>query len=205
MEETLIRHGLPLAAGLVFASAAGIPTGVPVKGVLLAAGALLVRTPADLPLVFAVLLLAEVAGTLAVHAVGGLLGPRVVRRLPGGEERLAGALGRWRAKLGGRDALAVFVLRFVPVVRIGVAAGATTVGLRRRDVLLGAAPASVLWIGVPLGLGWFFGDRIAGLEAALGEALRPFAAAVLVALVCVGGWAVARGRIGARRPATLPS
>ncbi|CAA9565046.1 MAG: hypothetical protein AVDCRST_MAG59-2946, partial [uncultured Thermomicrobiales bacterium] len=104
MEETLLRHGLPLAALFVFASSAGIPTGVPVKAVLLTAGALLVASPADLPAAFGLLLLAEVAGTLAIHLVGGAVGPRVVRRLPGGEARLAGALERRRGRLGGRDA-----------------------------------------------------------------------------------------------------
>ena len=46
MEETLLRHGLPLAALFVLASSAGIPTGVPVKAVLLTAGALLGAAPA---------------------------------------------------------------------------------------------------------------------------------------------------------------
>ena len=181
MDETLLRHGLPLAALFVFASSAGIPTGVPVKAVLLTAGALLVASPADLPAAFGLLLLAEVAGTLAVHLVGGAVGPRVVRRLPGGEARLAGALARWRGRLGGRDALAVFVLRFVPVVRIGVAAGSGVLGLRRRDFLLGAAPAACLWVGVPFGLGWTFRDDVATVEAALRSAAGPIVAAVAVA------------------------
>jgi membrane protein DedA with SNARE-associated domain len=181
MEETLLRHGLPLAALFVLASSAGIPTGVPVKAVLLTAGALLVASPADLPAAFGLLLLAEVAGTLAVHLVGGAVGPRVVRRLPGGEARLASALARWRGRLGGRDALAVFVLRFVPVVRIGVAAGSGVLGLRRRDFLLGAAPAACLWVGVPFGLGWTFRDDVATVEAALRSAAGPIVAAVAVA------------------------
>ena len=173
IEETLIRHGLPLAALFVFASSAGIPTGVPVKAVLLAAGALLVASPAELPAAFGLLLLAEVAGTLAVHLLGAAVGPRVVRRMPGGEARLAGTLDRWRGRVGGRDVVAVFVLRFVPVVRIGVAAGSGVLGLRRRDFLLGAAPAACLWIGVPFGLGWLFRDDVAAVEAAIGSAVGP--------------------------------
>ncbi len=210
MEETLLRHSLPLAALFVFASSAGIPTGVPVKAVLLAAGALLVGSPAELPAVFAALLLAEVTGTLAVHAVGGVVGPKVVRRMPGGEARLAGALDRWRGRLGGRDALAVFVLRFIPVVRIGVAAGSGVLGLRRRDFLLGAAPAACLWIGVPLGLGWLFRDDLAAVEAAVGAATRPLGMAVTAALLVVLAVRVRRNRrpprgLGRRAIAQLPA
>lgn len=196
MEETLLRHGLPLAALLVFASAAGIPTGVPVKAVLLAAGALLVRSPADLPAVFGVLLLAEVLGTLAIHSVGGVVGPRLMRRLPGGEARLAASVARWRARLGDRDALAVFVLRFVPVVRIGVAAGSSVLGLRRRDFLLGAAPASLFWVGVPLGLGWLAGEHGAALEIAGGGWAWGIAAVMVGGVLALVAVRVMRARRG---------
>lgn len=180
MQDALVQHGLPLAALLVFISSMGIPTGIPVKAVLLAAGSLVVSSPRELAVAFALLVLAEMAGTMTLYTASSFLGSRLPDRLESTQQRAQSALDRWRAKLGGRDVLAIFVLRLTPVVRIGLTVGAGPLGVTTREFVLGALPAALLWIGLPLGLGWIFRENIHELEASLTSALGPAAAVILV-------------------------
>lgn len=200
MESALIDYGVPLAAVLVFLSATGVPTGVPIKVVLLAVGSAVVRTPTELAVAFAVLVAAEWAGIAALFFGARAAGNRVPRQFAAAETRARESLADWRARLGNRDAAAMFVLRLIPVVRIGVTAGAGAFGVRGRDVALGAMPAAGLWIGVPLGLGWVFRDDLRRLEGALGALVGPaIAALVAIAVVAAPILLVRRRRLRAAR------
>jgi membrane protein DedA with SNARE-associated domain len=186
MDAALVQYGIPLAAVLVFLSSVGVPTGVPIKVVLIAVGSAVVRTPAELLAAFVVLVAAEWAGIAALFFGARAGGSRLPRQFAAAEAKARGALADWRARLGNRDAAAMFVLRLIPVVRIGVTAGAGAFGVRGRDVALGAMPAAGLWIGVPLGLGWLFREDIQRLEAALAGAIGP-SLVVLALLLAVAG------------------
>lgn len=187
MESALLDYGIPLAAVLVFVSAVGIPTGVPIKVVLVVVGSAVARTPADLAVAFAVLVAAEWAGIAALFFGARAAGSRVPRQFAVAETRARAALADWRGRLGNRDAAAMFVLRLIPVVRIGVTAGAGAFGIRGRDVALGAMPAACLWIGIPLGLGWIFRADIRRLDEAVAGAAGPAVVAVAVAALVGAG------------------
>ncbi len=195
MESALLDYGIPLAAVLVFVSAVGIPTGIPIKVVLLVVGSAIVRTPADLAAAFAVLVAAEWAGIAAIFFGGRAAGTRLPRQFAVAESRARTALADWRARLGNRDAAAMFVLRLIPVVRFGVTVGAGAFGIRGRDVALGAMPAACLWIGIPLGLGWVFRADLQRLEDAFAGAAGPAVVAVVV-VTLLGGALLLRRRIG---------
>ena len=183
IEQALVEHGVPLAALLVFISSMGIPTGIPVKVILLAVGSLVVTDPRHLAVAFVLLVLAEMAGTMSLHTAAGFLGSRLPDRLEATQLQAQNALDRWRQKLGGRDVLAIFVLRLVPVVRIGLTVGAGALGVRTRDFVLGAVPAAMIWIGLPLSLGWFFRDDIQALNSAIDQTLGPVVGGIAVILV----------------------
>jgi len=185
IEDAIVRHGLPLAALLVFASSLGIPTGVPIKVVLIAVGSLVVTSEAELPLAFAVLVGAEMAGTMSLHTIARVAGSRIPSRLANTQNAARGALDRWRVKLGGRDAVAIFILRLVPVVRIGITIGAGALGVRTRDFVIGAFPAAMIWIGLPLGLGWIFRDSVHELESYIDRTMGPLIGTVAVVAAAV--------------------
>lgn len=149
-------------------------------------------------------MLAELAGAMTLYAAAGYLGTRLPDRLESTQQRAQSALDRWRARLGGRDVLAIFVLRLTPVVRIGLTVGAAPLGVTTREFVLGAVPAALIWIGLPLGLGWFFRDSIHSLESALAGALGPAAAAILVVALIVAAAAWKRRRSNAAADASLP-
>jgi membrane protein DedA with SNARE-associated domain len=190
MEQALVEHGLPLAALFVFVSSFGIPTGIPIKVVLLAVGSLVVRDPSQLLVAFVLLVLAEMAGTMSLHTASGFLGSRLPDKLENTQIAARASLDRWRARLHGKDILAIFVLRLVPVVRIGLTVGAGGLGLRTRDFVLGALPAAMIWVGLPLGLGWGFRENIHQLEQYIDQTMGPVVGVVvvIVLLVALGIW-----------------
>jgi membrane protein DedA with SNARE-associated domain len=153
----ILRHGVPLVALLVFAGELGVPTGIPVEVALLLAGAYAVHS---LPALVAGVLLVAVAdllGTTTLHVAvrtGGVrLLTRLLRHHDGQREE---TMERWRGRLGGHDAAAVFVVRLLPLLRMWVSIGAGLLRIRLRSFLLGAAPAALLWAGTPLVLGYAF-------------------------------------------------
>ena len=186
--EKLLAYGLPILVAFVFISATGIPTGVPIKLVLLAAGASLVGSLPGLAIAIATAAAAELAGTLALHGVARTGGVRLLDRVAAErQERALASFRRWRGRLGGHDAAAIAVLRLIPIVRYGVAIGAGLLGVRWRDFALGAAIAAVIWTSIPLSLGYAFRDRlevIAGSYGSLLEALPLILGIVTLIVVC---------------------
>ncbi len=163
--QTLIGYGLPIVTLVMFVSAAGIPTGVPIVVVLLMAGAYLIGSLPWLLLAIVVVAAAELGGTVALHVVARTGGARLLDRLPDErQERLHAAFDRWRGRLGGRDLAAIAVLRLIPFVRMGTTVGAGLLGIRLRDFVLGSAVAAVVWTGVPLSLGFAFRTQLEMLE-----------------------------------------
>jgi membrane protein DedA with SNARE-associated domain len=162
----ILRHGVPLVALLVFAGELGFPTGIPVEIALLAVGAYAVHT---LPALIAAVLLvstADLLGTTLLHLLVRSGGVRLLGWLFHRHgKRPEATAARWRQRLGDRDALLVFVVRLLPLVRMYVSIGAGLLRIRLRGFVAGAAPAALLWAGTPLVLGYLFRADVHRFEA----------------------------------------
>lgn len=165
-------YGLPIVTLVMFASATGVPTGVPVKLIMLFTGAYLVGSWQMLLPVILVMALAELGGTLVLHGVARTGGVKVLARIASDRQaRVQASFEQWQRRLGGRDVAAIAVLRLIPFVRMGTTVGAGLVGLKLRDFVLGSAIAALIWAGVPLLLGYMFRANLADIEAAYHAAM----------------------------------
>jgi membrane protein DedA with SNARE-associated domain len=163
----LISHyGVFAVAALIFAGELGFPTGIPAEIALLLTGAYAIHSVPALLLTLALVTVADLAGTTLLHLAvrtGGVgLLNRVLRRH---EHRRPGVADRWRDKLGRRDALVVFVIRLLPLVRMYISIGSGLLRIRIRDFVVGAAPAALIWAGTPIVLGYLFRARVHAIEA----------------------------------------
>ena len=165
-------YGLPLVTLVMFASATGLPTGVPIKLIMLFTGAYLVNSWQMLLPVILVMALAELGGTLVLHGIARTGGVKVLERIASDRQaRVQASFEQWQRRLGGRDVAAITVLRLIPFVRMGTTVGAGLVGLKLRDFILGSAIAALIWAGIPLMLGYVFRANLSDLEAAYHAAL----------------------------------
>ena len=180
-------YGLPLVTLVMFASATGIPTGVPIKLIMLFTGAYLVNSWQMLLPVILVMALAELGGTLVLHGVARTGGVKVLERIASDRQaRVQASFEQWQRRLGGRDVAAITVLRLIPFVRMGTTVGAGLVGLKLRDFILGSAIAALIWAGIPLVLGYMFRANLSDLEAAYHAALAalPMTLGLLGLVIC---------------------
>ena len=180
-------YGLPLVTLVMFASATGIPTGVPIKLIMLFTGAYLVNSWQMLLPVILVMALAELGGTLVLHGVARTGGVKVLERIASDRQaRVQASFEQWQRRLGGRDVAAITVLRLIPFVRMGTTVGAGLVGLKLRDFILGSAIAALIWAGIPLMLGYVFRANLSDLEAAYHAALAalPMTLGFLGLVIC---------------------
>lgn len=180
-------YGLPLVTLVMFASATGIPTGVPIKLIMLFTGAYLVNSWQMLLPVILVMALAELGGTLVLHGVARTGGVKVLERIASDRQaRVQASFEQWQRRLGGRDVAAITVLRLIPFVRMGTTVGAGLVGLKLRDFILGSAIAALIWAGIPLVLGYMFRANLSDLEAAYHAALGalPMTLGLLGLVIC---------------------
>ncbi|MCD0483589.1 VTT domain-containing protein [Streptacidiphilus sp. ASG 303] len=178
---------------------------VPTFTLLLTGGALARAGQLDLPLLVAAAAGAAAAGDFLAHRTGRALGGRLRtgrlgRRLPSAAWRRAEAL---TARHGGR---AVFLARFLPVVRTLVPHLAGAARLPYRGIAGHSLAAAPLWAAAEAGTGY---AATASLQHALdlgGPVLAASAAAVAVA----GSARAAirhrrRPAAGARGPAVAPA
>ena len=180
-------YGLPLVTLVMFASATGIPTGVPIKLIMLFTGAYLVNSWQMLLPVILVMALAELGGTLVLHGVARTGGVKVLERIASDRQaRVQASFEQWQRRLGGRDVAAITVLRLIPFVRMGTTVGAGLVGLKLRDFILGSAIAALIWAGIPLMLGYVFRANLSDLEAAYHAAIAalPMTLGLLGLVIC---------------------
>ncbi|MGW0932783.1 DedA family protein [Streptomyces sp. NPDC002644] len=163
---------------------------VPTLTLLLTAGALARSGHLSLPLLIAVVACTVVVGDFLAHRTGRALGARLRtgrlgRRLPGAAWRRAEAL---MARRGGH---AVFLARFVPVVRTLVPhlAGATRLPyLRIAPYSLAAAP---LWAALEVGTGY---AATASLQHALALGGPVLAGTAVAAAASAVAWTRLRHR-----------
>lgn len=185
----------------MFASAAGIPTGVPIAVVLMLSGAYLISSPPALAAALLAVAAAELAGTLLLHIIARTGGVRLLERMASGrQERVHATFEQWRGRLGGRDAAAIAVLRLIPFVRMGTTVGSGLMGIRLRDFVFGSAIAAVIWTGVPISLGFAFRTNLEVLEGAYARAMEAVplllgVAGLLLVVTVLGRSAATRARL----------
>lgn len=168
MDHTVValiaRHGLPIVAVMVFVAELGLPTGVSPKVALVIIGSTAIGSTAALAGALALVASANLSGGATLHLAartgGGWIGNRVLRKR---DVRREGLLERCRARLGGHDVVTVFVLRLVPLVRIYATVATGLARMRLDRFLLGAAPAALIWSGLPLVLGFWFREDARGM------------------------------------------
>jgi len=180
-------YGLPIVTLVMFASATGVPTGVPVKLIMLFTGAYLVSSWQMLAPVILVMAVAELGGTLVLYTVARTGGVKVLARIASDRQaRVQASFAQWQRRLGGRDVAANAVLRLIPFVRMGTTVGAGLVGLKLRDFVFGSAIAALIWAGVPLLLGYVFRANLSDVEAAYHAAMAalPMTLAFLGLAIC---------------------
>lgn len=166
IQSLLLQYGLPLVALLIIAGEIGLPTIIPVEVALLLVGSQAVGSFPVLLIGLVVVTAADVLGTTTLHLVARTGGVRLLSRLlPSHEGRAESNVERWRRRLGGHDAITVFVLRLIPLVRMWTAVSTGLLRIRVRDYLGGAVPAAFLWAGTPLVLGYYFRADVQSLAA----------------------------------------
>lgn len=191
----ILRHGVPLVALLIFAGELGVPTGIPAEVALVLAGAYAVHSLPGLVAGVALVAAADLVGTTVLHVAARTGGVRLLERfLPGREEGRAAMMERWRRRLGRHDAIVVFAVRLLPLVRMYIAIGSGLLRIRIRTFLFGAAPAALLWAGIPLVLGYRFRANVHGITERYTRASHAFLFLLpVVGLVTALAWWIRRG------------
>lgn len=183
-----------VAAAVLAESVLLVGAFVPTLTLLLTAGALARTGQVNLLLVIAAAAGAVVAGDFLAHRTGRLLGDqlrggRIGRRIPVAAWHQAEML---MTRHGGR---AVFLARFVPVVRTLAphSAGATRLPYRR--IAPYSVVAACVWATAEAGVGYAAATSVQRVLTLGGPALA------LVAVMAIGGWLLWRRR---RRSSTAP-
>jgi membrane protein DedA with SNARE-associated domain len=155
--DLIARHGVLIAALVIFAGELGLPTGIPAEIALMIAGAYGIHSPAGL--VGGLLLVAagDLLGTMTLFLAirtGGVRLVSIIRKRAGADPASEDVFTRIRRRLHGHDSLAVFVGRLLPLVRMPVTIWAGLSRMPVRAFVVGAAPAGAIWAGLPIALGY---------------------------------------------------
>jgi membrane protein DedA with SNARE-associated domain len=190
----IASHGLPIVALMVFLAELGLPTGISPKVGLLIAGSMALHTLPGLAFGLLAVSSANVLGAMALYFAARTGGTRIIVRIQRRRPANAGnALERWRARLGGHDAAAVFVGRIVPMVRIYVTIASGLARMSWQRFLLGSAPAGLVWSGTPLLLGYYFRGSVRDFTDSGSIVSHAFFIAVpMIGVVMVLFWAIKR-------------
>jgi membrane-associated protein len=180
-----------LVAALVFGeTAVFLGFVIPGETAAVLGGVLASRGRVSLPLLMLVVVLAAIVGPLVGYEIGRHLGGRLLARPR--LSRVAGGVDRAQAVLHRRGAVAVFVGRFIAVLRAMMPAVAGTTRLPYRTFLVYNALSAVLWgVGYCL-LGYAAGSAYAAIERTVGTGVAIAIAAVVLGAVVF--WLVRRHR-----------
>jgi membrane protein DedA with SNARE-associated domain len=192
--------GIAIVCALLYLEEAGLPLPVaPGEAVLIGAGLLIATGGVPAWVIIPLAYLAVLCGILTAFTWARWIGPD---RIHGFAVRLhaAGPYDRAAARLRAATPRQIAVSRLLPGLRVYTSLVAGAVGLKLSRFMLGAAPASAIWLVAFIGLGVFFG---APVERLLGPfqayALRAVVVAAVAAL-----WLVAARRMPAANPASAP-
>jgi membrane protein DedA with SNARE-associated domain len=195
LHELIYQHGYAFVLVAVLVEQVGVP--IPAFAVLVVAGALAVNGAISVPLVFAIAVLAAVAGDLVWFQLGRRFGARVLAALCGlasSPERCTEDRETLFARFGLKSLL---VTRFVPGLAALAPSLAGVAGYRRRQFAAFDAAGAALWAGTALAVGVVFHrevDRVIGFLREAGLQALAVAGLVAIVLLAVAAWRV-RARI----------
>lgn len=139
----------------------------------------------------------NVAGALAVYAVGRRYGPEFFTTGRGRNLLAEKQMRRLEAFYARWGVAAIFVGRFLPGFRALVPVFAGVAGLGWARVVPPLAVASAIWYGALVRLGHLFGNNVDAVREAMSRANRGLlATSVVLAVVLVAVWWRARRRTG---------
>jgi len=136
---------------IVYLGEAGVPMLAPVELALIAAGARFAPDLGILMVVAAMVVAADVLGTLSLYALvrASMRG----RRLPALWRRMVGSATSWAARLGAARPRRIVVGRTVPFLRVPTAGAAALAGLSARRYATCALAGGAIWTALFLGGG----------------------------------------------------
>lgn len=181
-------HGtlaLVVLCSLLFAEESGIPLPfAPGELTLIVAGLLIAAGGLD-PFVFLpIAILACVGGELLGYSWAAVVGPRSLETIANRLHQRK-AYERVAERLREADATQIAISRLVPGLRIYTTLVAGAVGVRRRTFLLGATPATIVWVAVFVILGAAVGVPVEHLFNSV--ARLAFQGAILI-VIGIGGY-----------------
>jgi membrane-associated protein len=192
--------GIAIVCALLYLEEAGLPLPVaPGEAVLIGAGLLIATGGVPAWLIVPLAYVAVLCGILTAYGWARWIGPD---RIHGFAVWLhaAGPYDRAADRLRAASPRQIAASRLLPGLRVYTSLVAGAVGLKLGRFMLGATPASAIWLVAFIGLGVFFG---APVERLLGPfqayALRAVVVAAVAAL-----WLVAARRMPAAHPASAP-
>jgi membrane protein DedA with SNARE-associated domain len=157
----IAQYGVFIVALLILVGELGVPTGVPAELALLLTGAYAVHSLKGLVGAILLISLADIIGTMALHMAARTGGASILQRLlKRHESDQPSSLDRWRSKLGKNDIVMVAGIRMLPMVRMYITIAAGLFRMRKRDFILGATPAALVWVGIPVALGYAFRTNV---------------------------------------------
>lgn len=161
-------------------------------------GVLASRGHVSLPLLIVIVVFAAIAGPFIGYEVGRRLGDRLfeaksLRRVRGGAERA-------RLVISNRGGAAVFLGRFIAVVRAIMPAAAGAARVRYRTFALYNVLGGLVWGAGYCLLGYLAGSAYATVERRVGTGLAIAIGVIVVA--AISAWAISRHRARARGPLT---
>lgn len=141
----------------------------------------------------------NVAGALAVYAVGRRHGPRFFSEGPGRHLLAAEQMDRLEAFYARWGVAAIFAGRFLPGFRALVPVFAGVAGLGTSRVLPPLVVASAIWYGMLVRIGYLAGDNLEAVMDAIDRANRGLlVTSLMLAALIAGLWWRARRRRASR-------
>jgi membrane-associated protein len=158
-------------------------------------GVLASRGHLSLPLVVIIVVAAAVIGPFVGYEIGKRMGDRLFSAKP--LRRVQGGVEKTRAVLSTRGGIAVFLGRFVAILRALMPAAAGAAQVRYRTFTLYNVLGGLIWgVGYVL-LGYLAGSAYAVVEREVGAGLAIAIGVIVVAVIAI--WLYRRHRSAARR------
>jgi membrane protein DedA with SNARE-associated domain len=179
--------GYAAVAAFVAVEASGVP--VPGETALIAAAVLASQGELSIELVIAIAAAAAIVGDNVGYLLGARFGRRLLERPGRTEQRRRVALQRGEELFERHGPKAVFLGRWIALLRIWAAWLAGMASMRWRSFLLWNALGGIGWALFFGLLGYFGGEAAAELVARAGVGV-----ALAVAVVALGGWLILHRR-----------
>jgi|SRR5579884_209084 len=197
MQGLIEHYGLLVVVLIIYCGEIGLPTLVPGEIALLLYGSQAVHSIPELIGAMVLFAAVDILATSTIHIVsrtgGNRLLLRVMRRMLANGVRHEDTIDRWRARLGGRDALVVFVTRMIPMARLYASITTGLIRIRLRDFAAGAAPAAIVWVTIPMSLGYILRDQVGMVTGQYDLLIKGvIAASVLSVVFAAAAWGIRR-------------